>query len=809
MRDYSEADTRSKFIDPKLFAQGREEQQIIRERYFTDGRKLPWWKRGKQSYVDYLLKDFWLNLAIIEAKKYGLPPTEGLEQVKDYGRKLQVRWVYSTNGQEIYERDMENGTGKFIPVFPTPSELYERYTDPNATIRQQILAVPYYIDSSKKPRYYQDLAISKALTSIAQGKERILLTLATGTGKTYIAFQICYKLLQAKWSKTGFNRRPRILFLADRKVLIEQAMNTFNALDKDLTRIRGKDIKKALGKVPMNANIFFSIYQAMISGSDEEGGEELLRIDQRISENARENNRENTETGGYYRQYDPEFFDLIIIDECHRWGARNDGNWAKILKYFSSAIHLGMTATPKRADNIDTYAYFGEPVYEYSLKEGINDGFLTPYKVKRVQTNIDELVIDSDVKIVSGDKTKDLYELKDFDKNIVVPERTELIARTLIEKLKPYEKTIIFCVDQEHALMMRDAINANKTVKDMDYCVRITSNEGDVGRVYLGQFQDNGKTVPAIVTSSQMLTTGVDAKNVRNIVLVRNIGSMTEFKQIIGRGTRVFDGKDYFTIWDFTGATNLFYDPAWDGEQLLEDGKQDNEEDTLDLENGAEDFGDTQEHNEDTDENTDEEDNKKRPKKLRVQLSNQRELKIINIETRYIDESGKPLSATDYLESLLGKLPALYQSEQQLRDLRADPKTREDLLLQLQHIGLDQEQFTTLKAMFDAPDSDIFDILTHLSYGESIKTKHERVQRVLDQEFLQHINSLTAKEFLEYVLAYYEEYGSTELVQSKMSDIIKLYGNGRLNVVDFTSAFGGTEALMGAWKEVQRELFMI
>ncbi len=800
---YSESDTRSKFIDPQLFSQWRDESQIVREWYFTDGRKLPGNKRWKQSFVDYLLKDFWLNLAIVEAKKYGLPPTEWLEQVKDYGRKLWVRWVYSTNGQEIYEWDMDTWLGQIVPRFPSPTELYERYTDETATIRQQILSVPYYIDSAKRPRYYQDLAITKVLTAIAQGKSRVLLTLATGTGKTFIAFQIAYKLLQAKWSRTGFNRRPRILFLADRNILIEQAINTFNPIDKDILWIKGSEIKARMWKVPTNANVFFAIYQAIIAGSDDDGDatSSLAPQEQYANDGGVNNDNTSSVEKGFYRQYDPDFFDIIIIDECHRWGARDDGNWAEILKYFSSAVHVGMTATPKRQDNVNTYEYFGKPVYEYSLKEGINDWFLTPYKVKRVQTNIDELVIDHDVEVVDGEVQKDLYEIKDFDKNIVVPERTDLVCRTILEQIGTYDKTIVFCVDQEHAASVRDAINRHKSVRDIDYCVRVTSNEWDIGRQYLERFQDNDKTIPTILTSSQMLTTWVDAKNVRNIVLLRNIGSMTEFKQIIGRGTRVFDGKDYFTIIDFTGATNLFYDESWDGP--MDDTPTDTPpvpvwwkepEEVVWWVDPWDDGGET---------------SWPKPWKLRVRLSNNKELRIINIETRYIDEWEKPMSATEYLESLIGKLPALYQSEEQLRILRADPKTREDLLKQLADIGLDDEQFATLQRMFDAPDSDVFDILTHLSYGEDMKTRQQRAQRVIERGLLSNISHLTAKEFLEYLLSYYEKYGSTEIVQSKLSGLIDLYGHGRMNIVDLTNIFGGAEELMKAWKEVQEELFRI
>lgn len=783
---YSESDTRAKFIDPILKSQWWQESQIIRERYFTDGRKLPGNKRGKQCFVDYLLKDFGLNLAIIEAKKFGLPPTEWLEQVKDYGRKLHVRRVYSTNGQEIYEFDLMHGTGRFITSYPTPEELYERYTDEYATIRQQILSVPYYIDSSKRPRYYQDLAITKTLTAIAQGKDRILLTLATGTGKTYIAFQIAFKLLSAKRSRTGFNRRPRVLFLADRNILIEQAMNTFNPLEKDLCRVRGKEIKKRLGEVPTNANIFFAIYQAIISWSDGDADDVEL-----IDPN-------DMPTEEYYRRYDPAFFDLIIIDECHRWWANEEGNRHDILQYFSSAVQLGMTATPKRQDNIDTYRYFGDPVYEYSLKEWINDGFLTPYKVKRIWTNLDELIIDGDVQVLEWEVKKDLYELKDFDREIIVPERNDLICREILKQINVLDKTIIFCVDQPHALRVRDAINEHKTVSDPDYCVRVTSNEGDIGRGYLEKFQDNDKTIPVILTSSQMLTTWVDAKNVRNIVLLRNIGSMTEFKQIIGRGTRIYDGKDFFTIIDFTGATNLFYDPLRDGEQEIEEAKELTEANRGEQEETWEDewwdigWWWTPE-----------------PllPKLKVKLGN-RELRITNIETRYIDESGKPLSAEEYLKSLLGKLPALYQSEEQLRIMWADPETREELLKQLQEIGIDDDQFVTLQKMFDAPDSDIFDILAHLSFSEEIKTRSERVQRVrTNGRTIQQVSNLQARQFLEYVLQYYNKRGSIELVRSKIGEVIQLYNHG--SVLDMTNSFGGYEMLVEAWKGLQKELFKI
>ena len=782
---YSESDTRVKLIDPALHEQGRNESQIEREYSFTDGRILPGGKRWTPKYVDYLLKDYGLNLAIVEAKKEDLPPTEWLEQVKWYGKSLGVRWVYTSNGHEIYERDMNEWTWKYIDKYPTPSELYERYTDESAILRQQILWIPYYQDSNKRPRYYQDLAIQRVLSAIAKWRQRILLTMATGTGKTYVAFQIVYKLLQAKWNKEWANRRPRILFLADRNVLIKQAINTFNPIEKDCKWIRGVEIKKALWQVPTNGNVFFAIYQAIISWSDEDADSGIT---------------EETWFTEYYKQYDPDFFDLVIIDECHRWWAKQDGNRWEILKYFSSAVQLWMTATPKRQDNNNTYRYFGNPVYEYSLKEWINDWFLSPYKVKRIRTNLDELVIDSDVTVVRWEAKKEFYKLEDFDREIVVPERRKLVAQEILKQINKDDKTIVFCVDQEHAAGMRDAINEFKEVKDNDYCVRITSNEWEIWRMYLERFQDNDKTIPTIVTSSQMLTTWVDARNVRNIVLCRNITSMTEFKQIIGRWTRVFDGKDYFTIIDFTWASELFYDEDWDWPNMDEE-----------VDEGQwwyDEEGQTDKPTKPSGWRPDDESEWIKPK-LVVRLNNARELKIIDVDVRYIDWTGKPMGSKEYLEMLVGKLPELYADENQLRELWSDPKTREDLLKELDKIWLDKEHFEVLKRMFSAPDSDLFDILTHLSFGEEMKTKEERAQHVLGQWTVESIQNLTARNFVEYLLRYYAEHGSTEIVQSKLWDLIKLFSKNKRSIIDFTKALWGPEALTEMWKNVQWELFKI
>ena len=762
---HSESDTRAKYIDPQLKRDGWEDSFVVREYAFTNGRKFVGGK-GKQKYADYLLKYNGVNLAIIEAKKYDLHPTEWLEQVKEYGKILAVRYLYSTNGQKIYEFDLISGTGEYIEKYPSPEELYRRtFWEANHT-REILQKEPYYI-SSKRPRYYQEIAISKVMESIADEKKRILLTLATGTGKTVIAFQVAYKLFMARWSRDGIGkRRPRILMLADRNILVDQAMNTFNPLEKDILKINGIEIKKRWGIVPTNANIFFAIYQALVWWASEENPDEILE--------------------SYYNRYDPDFFDLIIIDECHRGGAREDGNWAEILRYFTGAIHLGLTATPKRDDNVDTYNYFGKPIYEYSLAQGIDDGFLTPFKIKRIKLNIDELALTSGDKVVQWTVKKPVYTTTDFEKNIIVDERTDIIAETILKNINPMEKTIVFCVDQSHALRMRDSINKYKTIKDPDYCVRVTSDEWDIGRAYLERFQDNDKTIPTILTSSQMLTTWVDALNVRNIVLVRNIGSIVEYKQIIGRGTRLYDGKDFFTILDFTWATNDFRDEIWDGGEDISEPEP----------------------------RTPPEPRKPRewpiwppePREptLIVELDAGREVRVIDIETRYIDpETGKLLSSRDFLMKLVDRLPMFYRDEAQLRQIWSDPETREDLLAHLASIGIGADQLEDLTRMFEAENSDIFDVLAHLSYGTDIRYRTER--RDIASSILDEYESLDARAFLEFLLTLYVRNGIREFRRDGLAAKVALFGR---TPRDLATVFGSNTALREAYYKVQEGLYV-
>ena len=772
----SEADTRANYIDPALRAAHWQPSNIIREHYFTDGRKMAGGVRGRRCFVDYLLHKDNRYLAVVEAKKESEHPTKGLQQAIDYASKLRVRFVYSSNGKQTYEFDLETGKGDYIEFYPTPAELERRYvgetTELIPGLGQELRNIPFHLEGAMQPRYYQELAVHAATDAIGQGKSRILLTLATGTGKTFIAFQIVHKVFQARWNRDNpGSRRSRVLFLADRNILADQAINTFNPYEKDLIKINGEEVRKRNGVVPTNAHIFFAIYQAIAE-------------------------RENID--GYYKAYPKDFFDLVLIDECHRGAANDTGSWRAILDHFSSAVHLGLTATPKRTDNVDTYEYFDQPAYVYSLKDGINDGFLTPYRVKRVRTNLDELVLTKDDVIVEGESGQDLYQVEDYDRKIIVDERTELVAKAILQNINQLEKTIVFCENQNHALTMRDMINKHKTVKDPHYCVRVTSDEGKVGRELLEKFQDNDKDIPTIITSSQMLTTGVDARNVRNVVLDRTIGSMVEFKQIVGRGTRVFDGKDYFTIVDFRGATNNFYDEDWDGEPEAPEPGGTREPTPPPYTPEPPEGGDRPEP----------EPGEPRPR-LKVKLGKNRELKVIDIETRYIDENGKPLTIQEFVERLVQQLPGLFKSVDELRDIWSDPDLREQLLVQLVQAGFDKEQLSTLRRMFEADDCDMFDLLAFLAFEQPMATRKSRAEAVrANDAFFDQYQQEKAKQFLHFVLNRYEQTGVTELARERLPALIELSGLGTTK--DASMAFGGKPAhLLAAFKQLQHQLYHV
>jgi type I restriction enzyme, R subunit len=764
----NEAETRAEHIDPALKKAGWgvvEGSRIRREYSITLGRIEGNGKRGKALTADYVLEHRNTKLAVVEAKAWDKPLTEGVGQAKDYAGKLAIRFTYATNGQCIYSIDMDTGAEVELAQYPTPEELWNRTFAIQNLWRDRFAAVPFEDRGGYfQGRYYQDIAIERVLAAIADRRDRILLTLATGTGKTFIAFQVAWKLFHSRWNLSDWkkegepSRRPRILFLADRNILANQAFNAFSAFPEDaLVRISPDEISKK-GKVPKNGSLFFTIFQTFMCGPPKDG-----------------------HPSPYFGEYPPDFFDIIIIDECHRGGANDESNWRSIMEYFAPAVQLGLTATPKRRDNIDTYAYFGEPVYIYSLKEGINDGFLTPFKVKQISTTLDDYVFTPDDTVVEGEiEAGKRYEEADFNKIIEIKEREKKRVEIFMSQIDQREKTLVFCATQGHALAVRDLINQMKTSTDPNYCQRVTANDGGIGEQHLRDFQDNEKTIPTILTTSQKLSTGVDARNIRNIVLMRPINYMIEFKQIIGRGTRLYDGKDYFTIYDFVKAHHLFSDPEWDGEPVEPETcekcgcypcecvkrppqpcKVCGEAPCVCI--------------------------KELPppcwkcgqspciciKKAKVKLADGKERTIQHMTvTSYWHPDGTPMSAQQFMELLFGKLPEFFKNEEELRELWSRPDTRKKLLEGLSEKGFGSDQLAEMQKIIDAEKSDLFDVLAHVAYAMPPLTREERAgkARVL---ITQHFNS-KLQVFLDFVLAHYVSIGVAELDQAKLTPLLKL-----------------------------------
>jgi type I restriction enzyme R subunit len=798
----NEAETRAEYIDPALAAAGWgvvDGSRIRREYPITLGRIEGHGKRGKALTADYVLEYRNTKLAVVEAKAWDKPLTEGVGQAKDYAGKLAIRFTYASNGQGVYVIDMHTGIEGELAGFPTPEELWKRTFAAENVWRDRFAAVPFEDRGGYfQGRYYQDIAIERVLQAIADGRERILLTLATGTGKTFIAFQLAWKLFQSRWNLNDWrfdrlsangepSRRPRILFLADRNILANQAFNAFSAFPEDaLVRIEPADIRKK-GKVPKNGSLFFTIFQTFMSGPEKNG-----------------------HPSPYFGEYPPDFFDFVVIDECHRGGANDESNWRGILEYFSPAVQLGLTATPKRKDNVDTYAYFGEPVFIYSLKDGINDGFLTPFRVKQIATTMDDYVFTTDDTVVEGEiEAGKRYEEKDFNKIIEIREREKKRVEIFMAQIDPREKTIVFCANQAHALLVRDLINQVKTSSDPNYCQRVTANDGALGEQWLRDFQDNEKTIPTILTTSQKLSTGVDARNVRNIVLLRPVNSMIEFKQIIGRGTRLYDGKDYFTIYDFVRAHHHFSDPEWDGEPEPEVcakcgsypcqcekpvpqpcpvcGQQPCQCDQEPCPKCGESPCIC-----------------RKKVKAKVKLADGKERTIQHMMvTSFWHPDGTPMSTTQFLEALFGKLPEFFKDEDELRSLWSLPDTRKKLLEGLAENGFGKDQLGEMQKIINAENSDLFDVLAFVAYALTPISREQRAGKA-KVEIGQHFND-KQQGFLDFVLSHYVSVGVEELDQAKLTPLLRLkYQN---SIADAVADLGKPDEIGKIFSGFQRYLY--
>jgi type I restriction enzyme, R subunit len=701
----TEADTCRKFVVPKLQAAGwdNDPHSIAEQRTITDGRIVPVGKgfiRKPPKRVDYLLRytrDF--PLGVVEAKASYKTAADAVQQARVYAEMLELKFAYATNGHEIIEIDYFTGVERPCADYPTPQALWQRYRDGNGILEPAVsdqLLTPGNHAVGMGERYYQQIAINRAVEAILKGQRRLLLTMATGTGKTAVAFQICWKLWTGRWNRTKEYRRPRILYLADRNILVDQPKDGIFAAFNDAR------YKIESGQVVQSREMYFAIYQALA---------------------------EDERRDGLFKAYPPDFFDLIIVDECHRGSARDDSSWRTILDYFEPAYKLGMTATPLRVESRDTYLYFGNPLYEYSLRQGIDDGFLAPYRVHRVITEWDAAgwrPSKQDLDRYGRSIPDDEYQTKDFERVIALRARTEAIARHLTDFLKKsdrFAKTIVFCVDQEHASDMRGALarlNPDLMALHPNYVCRVTADEGDTGRGHLSRFQDVETQTPTILTTSQLLTTGVDAPTCKNVVLARVVGSMSEFKQIIGRGTRVRDdyGKLWFNIIDYTGsATRLFADPAFAGdpvrlteEELAEDGHTTVITDTFDGDASEEETGPAV-----VEPPTDE---------RRKFYFDGGQVEVAAHLVYELDPNGKQLRVVRYTDYAAETVRTICPSAQELRTRWADAEQRNEIIQSLAERGV---SFDELAEQAKQPDADPFDLLCHLAFNAPLRTRRAGV----------------------------------------------------------------------------------
>lgn len=794
----NEAQTRLDKVNPKLRECGWgvvKESRILVEQ---NAYKLTNGKIGSSSSralkVDYILVYKGIKLAIIEAKSDEKDYNEGVAQAKLYAQMMNIRFTYSTNGDKIYEIDMLTGMEDEVESYPTPEQLWNNTYSELDEWKEKFLLTPFFTKPDKTPRYYQENAVNKVLDAIAKKRNRILLTLATGTGKTFIAFQIAWKLYQTKWNNKEDDRRPRILFLADRNILANQAQTDFGGFDEKLClRITPRTFRENKN-VPTAQNIYFTIFSTLMTPEGEPS----------------------------YKQYDENFFDLIIIDECHRGGANDESRWRDILDYFSSAFQLGLTATPKRTDNVNTYEYFGEPVYQYSLKQGIEDGFLTPFRHVVMKTTIDEYIYSVDDDIIEGEDLIDedkVYEEKDFYYgNIEIVKRDELRVKEMLNEINPNDKTLVFCYNQSHAAKIRDMINRLSNSKNPNYCVRVTANDGTIGENYLRQFQDNENLIPTILTTSHKLSTGVDARNIRNIVLMRPINSMIEFKQIIGRGTRIFDNKLYFSILDFVKAYEKYQDPQWDGEPIC---PRCNQVDCICDGNEPPKVCSKCGHKPCICE--------KEPcgicgespcvcgkepcrvcgqlpcvckkKKIVIKLSDKREIEVIK-DYMFMDVDGKPISTKEFIEKIFGHLPQYFNSKEELIKIWANPLSREKLLHKLEIAGFGIDKLTSLQEIIDAKESDLLDVLEYIAYSIKPIKRLDRVEENRDSIY-SNLND-NKKDFVNFLVDLYINAGVSQLSNNNIKDLINMKYN---SLEDAKKSLGGINNIKEVFTNFQKSLY--
>lgn len=792
----TEADTCREFVTPRLVESGWSvaPHTIGEQRTFTNGRIIVAGgkvRRGKQKRADFLLcyrRDF--PLAVVEAKGIGLPAESGVQQAREYAEILGLKFAYATNGHRIIEIDYITGTEREVDRYATPAELFARLTAETHLSQNTAahLLEPFNIASGKVPRYYQQIAIHRVIEAILQGQKRILATLATGTGKTCVAFQICWKLWNSRWNRTGEYRRPKILFLADRNILVDDPMAKMFSPFGDARH------KIAEGDVSQSRDMYFGIYQALSTASED-----------------------------VFRQYRPDFFDLIIIDECHRGSSRDESSWRAVLDYFEPAVQFGMTATPLREESRDSYEYFGNPVYTYSLRQGIEDGFLAPYRVHRVITTVDAAgwrPSKDELDRYGREVPDEEYQTKDFERVVALRSRTRAMARHLTDFLKDadrFAKTLVFCVDQEHAAELRQELlnlNSDLVKQYPDYVCRVTADEGSIGLTHLAHFQDVDKPTPVILTTSQLLTTGVDAEMVKNVVLARVVGSRSEFKQIIGRGTRlkIDYGKEYFNIIDFTGtATRHFADPDFDGDPTrIEEVTVDESGEVIEtaveeVQGVAEPEATYAVEPEQGDESANADiltEPSAEPRKFYIDGG---EVEVIGHLIYDLDPSGKKLQVVKYTEYSGRAVRTLYPTREALQSAWANPDTRGEVVRELTERGI---SFEELANSSEQPDADPFDLLCHLAWNAPLLTRRQRAEQARRQTqdlFSQYGD--TAREVLALLLDKYIERGIIQF--NALSDLMKVQPFDRFGSPSeiATRHFGGVPGLKDAVSRLQTALY--